>query len=189
MPETRYCLCCGEDVPVNTVYRDGNREITCLYCGFTLGLEEGPRQKAAACILTADDSTVIRNLMNRILTDKGLAREVLSFENGMAMLAEFTRRLSAGQEVSLLVLDLEMPVMDGLKAALTVRTLEKNQGRGRGVPIIFFSARKCDEALKKQLARCSPAVYFNKGENPDPAGMADRIDRLVQFILSRQKRT
>ncbi len=187
MSATQYCLCCGEDVPTNTVYRDGNTEITCLYCGFVLGLKEEDSQTAAACILTADDSAMICNLMTRILEDKGLAKEVQSFENGMTFLAAFQKRISANEEVSLAILDLQMPVMDGLKAAMTMRTLEKKMSLTRRTPIIFFSARKCDDALKKQLSHCTPAVYFNKGEDPDPTSVADRIDRLVSYILSRQK--
>ncbi len=186
MSQTLYCLCCGEDVPVNTVYREGKHEITCLYCGFTLEEEQPEREKSAACILTADDSSLIRNLMYQILTEKNLADEVLSFENGMTFLAEFSRRISAKQEVSLVILDLEMPVMDGLKAALTLRTLESNMNLARKVPIIFFSGKKCDEALKNQLAQCSPATYFNKGGNSDPVDISVRIDRLVNFILSRR---
>ncbi|MBI5640382.1 MAG: hypothetical protein HZA17_08155, partial [Nitrospirae bacterium] len=33
---TKYCLCCGEDVPCSTVVRNEQQEITCAYCGFTL---------------------------------------------------------------------------------------------------------------------------------------------------------
>ncbi len=187
MSETQYCLCCGEDVPTNTIYRDGNMEITCLYCGFVLGLKEEDTKTAAFCILTADDSTMICNLLTRILTDKGLAKDVHSFENGLTFLAEFQKRISANEEVSLVILDLQMPVMDGLKAAMTMRALEKKMNLTRKTPIIFFSARKCDETLKKQLSQCTPAVYFNKGEDPDPTSVADRIDRLVSYILSRQK--
>src|SRR5450759_3433034 len=36
MEELKYCLCCGEEVPVNVVVRSGWRELTCVYCGFTL---------------------------------------------------------------------------------------------------------------------------------------------------------
>lgn len=187
MDETQYCLCCGEDVPTNTVYRDGNTEITCLYCGFVLGLKDKSREAHARCILTADDSSFIRNLLTQLLRGKGLAEDVLSFENGMTFLAEFNKRISAPDGVSLAILDLHMPVMDGLKAAMTMRAIEAKHQRDNRTPIVFFSARKCDEALKKQLSQCSPAVYFNKGESPDPTDLADRVDRLVSYILSRKK--
>lgn len=187
MSEQQYCLCCGEDVPTNTVYRDGNTDITCLYCGFVLGIKEKQERTVASCILTADDSSLIRSMMNQILTEKGLAKNVLSFENGMVFVKEFNDRIAAKDNVSLVILDLQMPVMDGLKAALTMRALEKKVNLPEKTPIIFFSARKCDAGLKKQLAQCSPAVYFNKGEAPEPADLAERIDQLVSYILSRQK--
>jgi CheY-like chemotaxis protein len=187
MSEEQYCLCCGEDVPTNKVYRDGNTEITCLYCSFVLGIQDKQKGATAQCILTADDSNLIRNLMTQILIKKGLAKEVLAFEDGMVFLSEFQKRLAAKQEVSLAILDLQMPVMDGLKAAMTMRALEKKANLAKKTQIIFFSARKCDDSLKKQLSQCTPAVYFNKGEAPDPAGLADRIDRLVSYILSQKK--
>ncbi len=187
MGETQYCLCCDEEVPTNTVYRDGKKEITCLYCGFVLGFQEEKKGTSASCILTADDSNFIRNLLTDILIDKGLAVNVLSFENGMTFLAEFHQRINTPDGVSLAILDLQMPVMDGLKAAMTMRAVEDKLQRDNKTPIIFFSARKCDEPLKKQLARCAPAVYFNKGDSPDPASLADRVDRLVNYILAREK--
>ncbi|OIP60909.1 MAG: hypothetical protein COT35_10335 [Nitrospirae bacterium CG08_land_8_20_14_0_20_52_24] len=189
MGDAQYCLCCGENVPTNMVYRDGNTEITCLYCGFVLGLKEKEGGAMADCILTADDSSTIRNLMTQILKEKGLAREVLSFENGMVFLTEFNKRISSEKGVNLVILDLQMPVLDGLKAAMTLRAIEKKKmgPSSKKVPIIFFSARKCDEFLKKQLSQCTPAVYFNKGETPDPTAIADRINHLVSYILSKQR--
>jgi CheY-like chemotaxis protein len=184
----QYCLCCGEDVETDTVYHDGSQEIACLYCGFVLGPADGDGPASAKCILTADDSSVIRNLMTRILQERGLAEEVLAFENGLALLTEFNRRMPDEASVSLVILDLQMPVMDGIRAALTLRALEKKNNFSGATQIIFFSGRKCDPALKKQMARCTPAVYFNKGETPDPASLADRVDRLVSYILSQQKK-
>ncbi len=186
MDETQYCLCCGENVPTNTIYREGNTEITCLYCGFVLEIKEEKKKKTAECILTADDSSLIRNLITRFLQERELAREVLSFENGMTFLTEFNKRISSGQAVSLVILDLQMPVMDGLKAAMTLRALEQKRALPGKTPIIFFSARKCDPALKKQLAQCAPALYVNKGETPDPQSLAERVDRLIGYILSRK---
>jgi CheY-like chemotaxis protein len=133
-----------------------------------------------------DDSSFVRNLVIKILEERMLAEEVLAFENGMTFIAEFRRRLSEQKPVSLAILDLQMPVMDGLKAALTMRALEQKMNVTERTPIIFFSACKCDEALKKQLSRCAPAAYFNKGDDPDPASLADRTSRLVSFILSTQ---
>ena len=36
MPDTRFCVCCGEEVPYNRIARDGTTELTCQYCGFVL---------------------------------------------------------------------------------------------------------------------------------------------------------
>ena len=53
------------------------------------------------------------------------------------------------------------------------------------IPILFFSARKCDEPLKKQMALFSPAVYLNKGSDTDPEILLERVDQLMSYILRK----
>ncbi|MBS1114873.1 MAG: hypothetical protein H6Q94_602, partial [Nitrospirae bacterium] len=64
-----------------------------------------------------------------------------------------------------------MPVMDGLTAARMMRSLEA-QNSSRAVPIIFFSAEKTDDNLKKQMETLGHANYMNKGTEPDPDALA-----------------
>jgi hypothetical protein len=47
---------------------------------------------------------------------------------------------------------------------------------------VFFSARKCDEALKRQLELLAPASYVNKGSDGDPAQLIERIDQLISRL-------
>lgn len=40
MGDTKYCLCCGEEVPYYIVERDQKKEYVCSFCGFTLEVEK-----------------------------------------------------------------------------------------------------------------------------------------------------
>jgi CheY-like chemotaxis protein len=184
-PETKYCLCCGEEVPYNRIAREGNTELTCIYCGFVLDIKMEEPSQAADCILTADDVPFIRELLKGMLIKKGLTRTVIAVENGQEFVVAFNQRLAENRPVDLAILDLEMPVMDGVTAARVMRSIEEKYRLAR-TPILFFSSMKCDEALKKQLSVFAPASYVNKGSSTDPAHLVERIDQLATHLLSRR---
>ncbi|MBI3595591.1 MAG: response regulator [Nitrospirae bacterium] len=183
---TKYCLCCGEKVPVNTITRDGKLEQTCVYCGFVLDVAMDEEKTMAECVLTADDAELTRDLLKGTLLKQQLARSVVTAVNGQECVASFTKRLTENLPVDLVILDLEMPVMDGITAARVMRAVE-GKYRTSKVPILFFSARKCDEALKQQLSLFSPASYVNKGSDSDSAKLVERIDQLVGYLLSKRE--
>lgn len=185
MPDDKYCICCGENVPVNTITRDGNIELTCIYCGFVLDVAKPAAHRAAeepteipTYVLTADDSTLTRDLLRSMLLKHELAREVESVADGQAFIAAFTNRLTEGRGVTLAILDLNMPVMDGITAARLMRTVESKFGPSK-TPILFFSAQKSDEHLKRQLELLAPARYVNKGSDGDPEQLIQRIGELI----------
>jgi CheY-like chemotaxis protein len=187
MPEeNNYCLCCGEDVPVNQITRHGKLEQTCVYCGFVLNVSMGEEGSTADCIVTADDVEMTRDLLKGMLLNKKLAQSVIATGNGREFIAAFTKRRAAGEPVNLVILDIEMPVMDGITAARMMRAVESKYGTAR-VPILFFSARKCDDALKQELSLFSPARYVNKGNDSDTADLVERIDHLVGYLLNQRE--
>lgn len=185
--ETKFCICCGESVPWNRILRDGNEELTCIYCGFLLGAT--PQTAAAAkCIITVDDAAFVNDLLKGMLTEKGLADTVISAGNGQEFVGLFNARLAAHQPVDMVILDLEMPIMDGIAAARVMRTLETKYQVAKA-PILFFSGRKCDDPLKKQLGVFTPASYVNKGSSTKMDGLVERVDQLVNHLLSKKKAT
>jgi len=186
--DVKFCVCCGEDVPYSRIKRDEKEELTCVYCGFVLDIAEGQSQ-AASCIVTVDDSSSVRDLLKGMLVNKGIAQTVIASENGQEFIGVFNKRLADHQPVDMVILDLEMPVMDGISAARMMRSMEDKYQTKR-TPILFFSARKCDDSLKKQLGIFTPAVYVNKGPSTHPDDLVNRIDQLVTYLLNeRAKQT
>jgi len=189
MGDTRYCLCCDEEVSYNVLERNENRELTCIYCGFTLDVQQTPGAAStrSGCILIAEDSKFTRKIMEDLIKDKELASDVMGFDDGLGLVTAYSGLLSEGREVDLAIIDLNMPVMDGFTAARAIRALEV-QHKAEKVPIVFFSAVKADENLKKQMATLDPAGYVNKGSDPDPEKLVDRVEYLMGYLADRYGR-
>ncbi len=182
----KFCLCCGEDVPFNRINRDGNLEQTCVYCGFVVDIEKEETTKTARCILIADDAPLIRNLLKELIEKHHLAEEVMAAENGQEFISIFNKRVAEKQQMDLAILDLEMPIMDGITAARLMRSFESKH-KAEPIPILFFSAKKCDVDLKKQLSALTPASYVNKGGSSNPAQLAERVSQLVTYLLKKNQ--
>lgn len=180
----KYCLCCGEDVPYNIVVRNERRELTCSYCGFTLDIEnlwEDTKSSINTYALIAEDSKFTRTLLKELILKKAIASEVIAVTNGLELISEYTKIFKRNVRVSFAIIDLNMPVMDGLTAARTLRALEEKDSIIK-VPIVFFSGVKADEGLRRQMELLAPANYVNKGSDPDPENLVKRVQGLLSFI-------
>ena len=180
----KYCLCCGEDVPYNVVVRNERRELTCSYCGFTLDIEnlwEDTKSSVNTYALIAEDSKFTRTLLKELILKKAITSEVMAVTNGLELISEYAKLLKRNVRVSFAIIDLNMPVMDGLTAARTLRALEEKDSIIK-VPIVFFSGIKADESFRRKMELLAPAHYVNKGTDPDPENLVKRVQGLLNFI-------
>jgi CheY-like chemotaxis protein len=187
MTDTRYCLCCDEQVPFGSVERNMRREITCNYCGFTLDIEKPAETRPAdekGYTLVADDSKYTRKIIEDLIIEKKFSSDVMSFENGLELTTAYSKVIAEGKQVDVAIIDLNMPVMNGLTAARTLRTIEVQQ-KTPSVPIVFFSAEKADEELRTQMESLEPAFYVNKGSDPDPDKLAGRVEYLLWYLKDK----
>jgi CheY-like chemotaxis protein len=136
--------------------------------------------------LVADDSRFTRKIIEALLKEKDYSSQVMTFENGLELLTAYSRLLADRKLIDIAIIDLNMPVMDGLTAARMIRALEARNNTP-GVPIVFFSAEKCGEDLKKQMENMEPANYVNKGSDPDPDKLALRIEYLLTYLHEKYK--
>ena len=202
MEDTKYCICCGEDVPYNRIERQGLVELTCNFCGFPLPEDEKPvvpmqdlsqsseqAQNAAPTtdkfshVLIADDSNFTRKMIRDLLVEKGLADEILDYENGLELTSSFAKLVSENNLVdAVIIIDINMPVMDGISAARFIRNIESQKGMPH-VPIAFFSSVKADENLREAMLELAPAHYVNKASDPNPDKLLERVEQLLAFFM------
>lgn len=190
MEDTRYCLCCGDNVPYNYVERHERRELNCIYCGFTLDVQKlwDPSKAGDGYVLIAEDSKYVRNIIVDVVKKSKLSANVAAHENGLEFITGFSKLISEHATIDIAIIDLNMPIMDGLTAARTIRAIE-TQNNLPATPIVFFSATKADDALKAQMDMLAPANYVNKGSDPDPDKLAERVEQLAGYLIEKYKKT
>jgi PAS domain S-box-containing protein len=93
-------------------------------------------------ILLAEDNLVNQKMAQRILEKKGWRVSVVN--NGQEVLDVFEK-----QKFDLILMDAQMPVIDGLEATRRVRQMESSQGKR--IPIIALTARAMSGDRKKCL--------------------------------------
>jgi len=178
-----YCQGCGESVETHRVVVDGSVQKRCIYCGLVLGTSTaGPSGVERAII--AEDGGTLCELLADLLVERGVAREVRTALNGREFMTEFTRALVARRTPGFVMLDVEMPLLGGLHAALAMRAVERGFGQSP-IPIVFFSVRKCDENFRKVLKACQPAVYLNKAGATDPQVIGDRLSAIIRQVVAK----
>ena len=186
--DKKYCMCCDEDVSYHSIIREENREISCDFCGFVLDVVQDDHIiTKISCIVTADDSELIRDLMKTQLQESGMAKEILVFPDGQQAVTMISKKFSEGTPVDCIILDLEMPVMNGISAARIIRSLEERFQISPTTPLIFFSSLTCSEDLKKKLSLFSPASYINKGNGSDPDQLLKRVKQLVGLLVKKSQ--
>ena len=89
------------------------------------------RPGARARVLVAEDNPVNRKLIATLLTKRGY--EAVVAENGVEAV-----RLCQSEPFDLILMDVQMPQMDGLEAAASIRKVE--EATGRRTPIIAMTA-------------------------------------------------
>jgi CheY-like chemotaxis protein len=118
-------------------------------------------------VLLAEDTPVNQTLALRILEKQGHSVHVV--ENGQAALQAL-----AQQPFDLVLMDVQMPVMDGLEATAAIRMRE--QTSGAHLPILAMTAH----AMPGDRERCLAAGMDDYVAKPmQPAELLTAIERLV----------
>ncbi len=97
-------------------------------------------------VLVVEDNRVNQTLAKRLLEMRG--HRVSLAENGQKALDTLARR-----EFDVVLMDVQMPVMNGLEATIAIRKREGERGTGRHIPIVALTAH----AMRGDRERCLAA--------------------------------
>lgn len=97
-------------------------------------IEAAPVRRANPLVMVVDDSLTVRKITSRMLTREGF--EVATAKDGVDGLQQLQ-----DIEPDIILLDIEMPRMDGFEFARNVRADAKT----RGIPIIMITSRTADK--------------------------------------------
>ena len=129
-----------------------NLQGDCKLCGdqCKLGVvktvAEKPVDLKGCKILVAEDNEINMEIVTELLQMKGI--EVIQAWNGREAVEAFER--SAVGEISMILMDMQMPEMDGCEAAQAIRSL--NRGDAASVPIIAVTANAFAEDISATMA-------------------------------------
>jgi len=126
-------------------------------------------------VMVVDDSAVIRGLLSRVLESDSRIRIVASVSNGEIALASLSR-----EQIDVAVLDIEMPVMDGLTALPKMVALKPN------LQVIMASTlTRSNAEISMKALRLGAADYIAKPSSSSELHSADDFKRdLVQKVLA-----
>jgi CheY-like chemotaxis protein len=171
----------------------GGEEIAhCSNCGLILQLAEKHAAKPESklrplqYVIAAEDSPLLLKSIGNMINSKGISKEVESCKDGEEFVTKVTDRMKQNQNISLAILDVAMPILNGINAAVIFRAIEKGFGKKRFTPILFFTSYKCDDTFKKVLKYAAPAKYINKGTGSSPEQFAERLMQVISQLLSEQ---
>lgn len=116
-------------------------------------------------ILIVDDLSINRTLVRVLLNKKNC--EILEAQNGKEALDCF-----AGDNFDLVLMDISMPVMDGVEAMAKIRTLN---GKGETIPIIAFTSGEHRQS-KTELLNQGFSEYLLK-----PFKKRELYEKISQF--------
>ncbi|HMR29787.1 MAG TPA: response regulator [Geminicoccaceae bacterium] len=120
---------------------------------------------APLCILLVDDNAVNVRLASILLERAG--HRVLTATDGAAAV-----EVARSNDLDLVLMDVQMPVMDGLEATRRIRALPDPQKAG--LPIVAVTAN----ALEADVERCRQAGMIGHVGKPfDRAALLDAVDR------------
>ena len=134
-----------------------------------------PAQDASARairVLLADDSPDNRLLIEAYL--KNTPYRLDFAENGQVAIDRAT-----AAEYDLILMDIQMPLVDGYMAVQTIRQWERERGRPH-TPIVALTASALDEAVRKSLA-CGCDAHISK-----PVRRASLLEALERMVRDRQ---
>ncbi len=180
-PRTKYCPGCGEGTAMYSVQLEGGIEIRCAACGFPLDFEPTKPSQETGSIMIADDDRFFRTLLADLLGELGFSNPILC-ESGQELLTFATEQFRKGLPIRFAILDIVMIPLDGIATALSLRAVEKGF-QGRPTPVLFLSAVRSDDTLRRLIARCQPALYLNKGTDSRPEQLGPRLEKVIGYLL------
>lgn len=135
----------------------------------------GVRERSNKKILVAEDSPLLRKLLNETLTEAGYGN-IEFFENGKDALAfldsvtEDNKKVS--DEIQLVITDIEMPQMDGHHFTKRIRS---NSNLAM-LPVIIFSSLITDELKHK-------GISVGANDQVSKPEIAELVMKIDQYIL------
>jgi len=188
------CPACGHRGVPERIVRGVRAVYTCIGCGMGVALRvEGDVPVDAASlglvltplapprVFIAEASQGLRDTFTELLAQDDPDASPVICASGADLLTECTRLFRISDRPQIVVLDLALPVVDGKNAALMLRALEDAFDVSPPVPLLFYTAKPCDQTLERLISYTGEARYVQR---PEAAGQ-DEVAEALKAELDR----
>jgi len=100
--------------------------------------------------------------------------EAAAFATGEDILLAMSQALAQGSTPSLVILDLRIPIMNGINVAIAIRAYELGFGMEEKIPLIFMFSPPEQASFDKVLNFCQPLRVVAPGEGEEELKIAAR---------------
>ena len=132
-------------------------------------------------VLAADDTRTNQTIIKLMLEELGHTVTLASNGQEVLDLLDYQEK-SGGQGFEIILLDIQMPVMDGLTAASLIRKKEQEaaaSGRKRHIPIIITTAHAITGLQPQMLASGADAVVTKPIDSLELLGVMHRLAEIA----------
>ncbi|OGF63426.1 MAG: hypothetical protein A2Y62_07230 [Candidatus Fischerbacteria bacterium RBG_13_37_8] len=182
MNEKHYCPSCGENVDTTVIDRGRRKDLCCVFCGFPIDVAHPQQFSAQRGIFIVDDSKLLVQMINDYFIKNELSKKIILAYDGGSFITQYVQQLRAGEQIDLVILDIVMPVLSGINAAIAMRAIETAFSKERS-PILFFSSKRADDQLLAAMKFCAPAHYICKGEPENTDDLCERMYKVANNLL------
>jgi len=144
--------------------------------------EPTPEIPKLEAIIVAEDSELTRNILKEMIVGKGLSRKVISCNNGFEFIVNYIESRTNKVPLGLAILDVIMPVLNGISAAVAARAWEKAAGY-TPLPFLYFTSKRCDDTFKRVIQHTRPSMYINKGASDSASQLEIRVEKVIRQLL------
>ena len=186
-----YCPRCGKEVEaieITAGTRGSSATLRCIECGQVLAeLPDQSRRESAdekmklSRVVAAGYSDVQNNILIAALVRNQYTDIVDHCANGEEFLRRMTSLLHKKEPPKLIILEVNMPIMNGINSALCLRSIEKGIG-GDKIPILFFTQKDLDDMFTRAIKFLTPAKYVPLPHNPDTETFRKRADQIAELL-------
>ncbi|TWT90065.1 Signal transduction histidine-protein kinase BarA [Pseudobythopirellula maris] len=120
----------------------------------TIRLFDEPGPSEPLRVLLVEDTPANRKVVKRALSKRG--HELREAVNGREAVDAFRK-----EDFDVILMDVQMPIMDGLQATEAIREIEHRSGDERGVPIIALTAHSM-RGDRERCLRAGMSGYLSK---------------------------
>jgi len=135
-------------------------------------------------IWTAGFSERVREFFAQdLVLDTGIEAE--TFRTGEEVLTAFSKALAQDRPPDLLILDLKLPLINGVNVAIAARAFELGYYRTDRIPLAFLFAPPQSSGFEKVIKFCQPLTMASP-ENGGEDEIMDHLKKLVDQAIARK---